>query len=136
MSGVEFKRDPRDGQLKFMEVNARHVSRHTIAAVSASTSRSSPTAMRLGAPSITAPPQVEGPRWIYAAFDVPDSLREIARGEMSALEWLTSLRGTRVDGMLALDDPLPGVLEFAHFASRSLKRRTMEAIKAHDDTWG
>ena len=135
VSGIEFKRDPRDQQLKFMEVNARHGLRHTLAAAVGVNITLVAYHDALGRPWV-APRQEEGPRWTYAAFDVPDSLREIARGEMSAREWLTSLRGTRVDGMLALDDPLPGVLEFAHFASRSLKRRTMEAIKAHDDTWG
>lgn len=135
VSGIEFKRDPRDQQLKFMEVNARHGLRHTLAAAVGVNITLVAYHDALGCPRV-APRQEDGPRWTYAAFDVPDSLREIARGEMSAREWLTSLRGTRVDGMLALDDPLPGILQFAHFASRSLKRRTKAAMKAHDDTWG
>jgi predicted ATP-grasp superfamily ATP-dependent carboligase len=79
---------------------------------------------------------VDGPRWIYASLDVPDSLREIVRGELSAREWLASLRGTCVDGMLSLEDPLPGARELAHFACRAVGRRIRDARQARDDTWG
>jgi D-aspartate ligase len=135
VSGVEFKRDPRDGRLKFMEVNARHVSWHRLAAVLGVNVSFIAYSDALGH-RLTAPPQVDGPRWIYAALDVPDSLREIARGELPAREWLASLRGTRVDGMLSLDDPLPGLCELAHFGWRGVSRRARNVVKRRDDTWG
>jgi predicted ATP-grasp superfamily ATP-dependent carboligase len=134
VSGVEFKRDLRDGQLKLMEVNARHVSWHKLATALGVNFSYVAYSDALGR-RIVAPPQIDGPRWIIASRDIPDSLREIVRGELSAREWLTSLKGTRVDGMLSLDDPVPGVYEFARFAWRGVKRRAQKALSA-DDTWG
>jgi D-aspartate ligase len=135
VSGIEFKRDPRDGHLKFMEINARHGLRHTLAAAVGVNLTLIAYHDALGRPT-EAPRQEEGPRWIYAAFDVPDSLREIARGEMTAREWLTSLRGTRLDGMLAADDPVPGVYQLGRSAGRALRRLATRAAKPRDDTWG
>jgi predicted ATP-grasp superfamily ATP-dependent carboligase len=135
VSGIEFKRDPRDQQLKFMEINARHGLRHTLAAAVGVNLTLIAYEDVLGRPSV-APRQEEGPRWIYAVFDVPDSVREIARGEMSAREWLASLKGTRLDGMLALDDPVPGVYQIGRIAWRGARRRISRAVKPHNDTWG
>lgn len=141
ISGVEFKRDPRDGRLKFMEVNARHISWHRLAAVLGVNVSFIAYNDALGRSTVV-PAQVDGPRWIYAAKDVPDCLREIARGELSAKEWLTSLKGTKVDGMLSLDDPLPGLCELAHFGWRSLGLRAKNimqpkgAAQPRDDSWG
>jgi predicted ATP-grasp superfamily ATP-dependent carboligase len=122
VSGVEFKRDPRDGGLKFMEVNVRHEIWHRLA--SAVGVNLSYVAYRdaLGSP-VKAPPPVDGPRWILSSYDVPDSVREIVRGELSAREWLGSLKGTKVDGMLSLSDPVPGVYEVGRRAWRSAARR-------------
>jgi D-aspartate ligase len=135
VSGVEFKRDPRDGRLKFMEVNARHVSWHSLAAALGMNVSYIAYSDAIGR-RIVAGPQVEGPCWIYAALDVPDSLREIVRGELSAREWVASLKGTVADGMFTLDDPVPGVRELARFARRSIKSRVSVGLRARDDTWG
>lgn len=135
VSGMEFKRDPRDGELKFMEVNARHGLRHTLAAAVGVNLTLCAYADVLGRP-FEAPRQEEGPRWIYAAFDVPDSLREIVRGELSAREWLTSLKGTRLDGMLALDDPLPGVYQLWGRARRGIARHARRAATPRAETAG
>ena len=121
VSGIEFKLDPRDGQLKFMEINARHGLRHTLAAAVGVNLTLCAYEDMLGRP-FQAPRQEEGPRWIYAAFDVPDSIREILRGELSAREWVSSLRGTRLDGMLACDDPLPGLCQWSAVGRRALNK--------------
>ena len=130
MAGIEFKRDARDGVLKFMEVNARHVSWHALATALGINFTLVAYQDAVGRP-FKAPPQVDGPRWIWTAHDVPDSVREIARGELSPVEWLTSLRGTRVDGVLSLRDPAPGVFEIAQLVRRGLHkyvRRLTDAV--------
>jgi predicted ATP-grasp superfamily ATP-dependent carboligase len=76
----------------------------------------------IGSP-FTAPRQREGVRFIQCSTDVPDSLAEILRGEMGLGEWLRSLRGTRVDGILAFDDPVPGLLDVAGVVRARLARR-------------
>ncbi len=58
--------------------------------------------------------QQDGVKWIVANKDVPLALLEIAKRQRSAPEYLRSLRGTRMDGLHALDDPLPGLLERRH----------------------
>ena len=132
VSGIEFKRDPRDGELKFMEVNARHGLRHTLAAAVGVNLTMVAYRDALGERTV-APRQEEGPRWIYASRDVPDSVREILRGEMGVGEWLSSLKGTRSDGMLALDDPLPGVYEFAHYGWCGVRNAVQRRVNTCDD---
>lgn len=122
VSGVEFKRDPRDGGFKFMEVNARHEIWHRLATALGVNLSYIAYRDALGSP-LKAPPPVDGPRWILSSYDVPDSLREIVRGELSAREWLGSLKGTKVDGMLSLNDPLPGVYEFGRRTWRTAASR-------------
>ena len=122
ISGVEFKQDPRDGRYKLMEVNARStIISHTLAPLVGVDIPYVAYRDAIGSP-ITAPRQVDGVRWIQCSTDVPDSLAEILRGEMTLREWLSSLRGTRIDGILALDDPIPGLLDAAAAVRARLRR--------------
>jgi len=123
VSQVEFKRDPRDGRYKLMEVNARHWLWHSLAAASGVNLSYVAYRDALGDPYMT-PRQVDGRRWILTLKDVMDSRREISRGELSAGAWVKSLRGTRVDGMLSVRDPLPGAVNTYRMARRALARHT------------
>jgi len=76
----------------------------------------------VGRPIITSR-QRDGVRWIQCSTDIPDSLAEMSRGELSPWEWLRSLPGTRVDGILALDDPVPGLLDLERALWRPIRRR-------------
>lgn len=122
VSGIEFKRDPRDGDFKFMEINARHGLRHTLAAAVGVNISYVAYTDALGRPKV-APAQEEGPRWIYSCYDVPDSIREIVRGELSWIDWTRSLKGTRLDATLAADDPLPGLYEWYQHIGGFIKAR-------------
>lgn len=122
ISGVEFKRDSRSGQYKLMEINARTtIISHTLAPKLDVDIPYVAYRDGIGKP-ITALRQLDGMRWIQVTTDVPDSVREILRGELGAGEWLRSLRGTGMDGIQALDDPLPGLLEIAGVIRRALGR--------------
>ena len=109
VSQVEFKRDPRDGRFCLMEVNARHWKWHGLAARCGVNLSLAAYRDAIGDPYI-ARRQQDGVKWIVANKDVPLALLEIARRQRSAPEYLRSLRGTRMDGLHALDDPLPGLL--------------------------
>ena len=123
ISGVEFKQDPRDGRYKLMEINARStILAHTLAPYVGVDIPYVAYRDAIGSP-VTAPRQREGVRFIQCSTDMPDSLAEIVRGEMGLGEWLRSLRGTRVDGILALDDPVPGLLDLAGVVRARLSRR-------------
>ena len=119
---VEFKRDPRDGQLKLLDINPRVWGWHTlgrragvdfpyllwriVAGETVSEVRGRP-----------------GVRWVRALTDVPTALGEIRAGRLSIRDYLASLRGPIEFAILALDDPLPAVLEIPEGAYLAWKRR-------------
>jgi D-aspartate ligase len=107
VSQVEFKRDPRDGRFRLMEVNARHWLWHSLAAACGVNLSYVAYRDAVGRP-LVAGRQRDG-RWMLGLHDLPDSLRETLRGELSLHEWARSLRGTRSDGVYSLTDPLPGL---------------------------
>jgi predicted ATP-grasp superfamily ATP-dependent carboligase len=109
VSQVEFKRDPRDGRFCLMEINARHWKWHSLAARCGVNLSYAAYRDAIGDPFV-AQRQRDGVKWIVANKDVPLALLEIATGRRSAPDYVRSLRGTGMDGLHALDDPLPGVL--------------------------
>ena len=109
VSQVEFKRDPRDGRLCLMEVNARHWKWHGLAAACGVNLSLVAYRDAIGDPFV-APRQADGVKWIVANKDVPLAFLEIAKRQRRAGEYVRSLRGTRIDGLHSLRDPLPGLL--------------------------
>jgi D-aspartate ligase len=109
VSQVEFKRDPRDGRFCLMEVNARHWKWHGLAAACGVNLSLAAYGDAVGRPFV-APHQVDGVKWIVANKDVPLALLEVAKRQRDPVAYVRSLRGTRMDGLHALDDPVPGLL--------------------------
>jgi predicted ATP-grasp superfamily ATP-dependent carboligase len=128
VSQVEFKRDPRDGRYCLMEINARHWKWHGLAAQCGVNLSLAAYRDAIGDPYI-APRQQDGVKWIVANKDVPLALLEIAKRQRSAPEYVRSLRGTRMDGLHALDDPLPGLLN----AGTVVKQVVTRAPRARAD---
>jgi len=122
VSQVEFKRDPRDGGYKLMEINARHWLWHSLAAACGVNLSYVAYRDAIGDPFV-APRQIDGRRWILTLKDVMDSTHEVARGELSPVRWAASLGGTRVDGVMSLRDPLPGAVNTWRMARRVVRRR-------------
>jgi predicted ATP-grasp superfamily ATP-dependent carboligase len=107
---VEFKRDPRDGRLKLLDVNPRVWGWHTLCGRAGV---DFPYLMWRHAngeavPETTA---LAGVRWVRMSTDLPTVLKEIRRGRLSIREYLRSLRPPRESAIFAWDDPLPGLLE-------------------------
>jgi predicted ATP-grasp superfamily ATP-dependent carboligase len=128
VSQVEFKRDPRDGRFCLMEINARHWKWHGLAAQCGVNLSFAAYRDAIGDPYI-ARRQRDGVKWIVANKDVPLALLEIAKRQRSAPEYVRSLRGTRMDGLHALDDPLPGLLN----AGTVVKQVVTRAPRARAD---
>jgi D-aspartate ligase len=122
VSQVEFKRDPRDGRFCLMEVNARHWKWHGLAAASGVNLSFAAYRDAIGDPYI-ARRQEDGVKWIVANKDVPLALLEIAKRERSAGEYLRSLKGTRVDGLHSLTDPVPGAVNAYRVARQAVTRQ-------------
>jgi len=119
VSQVEFKRDPRDGRFCLMEVNARHWKWHGLAARCGVNLSYAAYRDAIGDPYI-ARRQQDGIKWIVVNKDVPLALLEIAKGERNPAEYVRSLRGTRMDGLHALDDPVPGLLNLGMIVKQVL----------------
>ena len=108
VSGTEFKRDPRDGRLKLMEVNARHWLHHRLATAAGVNLSLIAYSDAIGRP-IEGQRQVDGVRWLDFPREAEDSLLELARRQMSVAAWLDGLRNIKTDAVFALDDPAPAV---------------------------
>ena len=121
VSQVEFKRDSRDGRFCLMEVNARHWKWHGLAAACGVNLSLAAYSDAIGRPFV-APQQVDGVKWIVVNKDVPLALLEIATGRRAPIAYLRSLRGTRRDGLHALDDPVPGLLNAGTVAGQVVTR--------------
>jgi D-aspartate ligase len=121
---IEFKRDPRDGRLKLLDVNARVWGWHSIGRAAGvdfpylawSLANGSPVAEQRGRPAV---------RWVHAITDVPAALVEIRAGRLSPREYLRGLVGGTEHAVLALDDPLPALAEVP-MALALVRRRRRE----------
>ena len=122
VSGTEFKRDPRDGRLKLMEVNARHWLHHPLATAAGVNLSLIAYADALGRP-VSEVRQTDGVRWTDLTRELPDSLAELVRGEMSLGTCLSGLRHVRADAVWSFEDPLPGLRQLATSVTRRLGPR-------------
>jgi predicted ATP-grasp superfamily ATP-dependent carboligase len=112
---LEFKRDPRNGQFKILDVNPRVWGWHTLA-------------RRVGVdfpyllwlltqgepvPEIRGHP---GECWRHLSADLRVAMEEIVRGYLSPWTYLRSFRRPLESAIFAWDDPLPGLLDLPLFA--------------------
>jgi D-aspartate ligase len=117
---VEFKRDPRDGGSKLLDINARVWGWHTIGRRAG---LDFPYLLwrllhGLPVPRFSAP---AGMRWLRLTTDVPAALPEILARRLSTAAYLRSLAPPHERAILAGDDPLPGLLEVPLFAYKTAR---------------
>ncbi len=103
---IEYKRDPRDGQYKLLDVNARAWGFHAIGSGCGVDFPYLLYADRLGIPvePVHAPP---GVGWLRLLTDIPTSLSDMAHGSLNLGTYFRSLRATRVESVFSWRDPLP-----------------------------
>jgi predicted ATP-grasp superfamily ATP-dependent carboligase len=118
---VEYKRDPRDGVYKLLDINPRVWGWHTLCGRAGVDFPYLAWLLARGeeVPELRA---AAGARWVRLSTDLPTSLREIAQGRLSVRTYLRSLRGPVESAIFARDDPRPGLLELPLLA-RVLVRR-------------
>lgn len=107
---VEFKRDPRDGRCKLLDINPRAWGWHTLGRRAGVDFPYLLWRMLHGEP-VTELRSDPGVRWVRALTDVPVAIGEISAGRLSVFAYLSSLRGPIEFAVLAPDDPLPALLE-------------------------
>jgi predicted ATP-grasp superfamily ATP-dependent carboligase len=108
-AGVEFKEDPRDGSLKFIEINPRSSAMNELAVVAGVDFPWIAYRSLAGQFAPTEPPAFRaGVTCVNEEWDVQAFLEQYRAGEISFGEWRKSLRGAhRI--IAARDDPKPFV---------------------------
>jgi predicted ATP-grasp superfamily ATP-dependent carboligase len=118
---LEYKRDPRDGRYKLLDVNARTWGYHTLGPAAGVDFCHLLYRDQLGLP--VEPTRARpGVRWIRWATDVPNAVRDIGRGSLRAGDYLRSLRGVDTEAVFALRDPLPALYEVLLLPYLAVKR--------------
>src|SRR3984885_3307086 len=107
---VEFKQDPRDGQLKMLDVNARTWGFHSLGAPAGVDFPYLLYADQVGR-SVESSRAKAGVGWLRAITDVPTVASDLWASELSLRSYLRSLRNTRTESVFCLRDPLPTLAE-------------------------
>jgi predicted ATP-grasp superfamily ATP-dependent carboligase len=109
---VEFKKDPRDGQLKLLDVNARTWGFHALGAPAGVDFPYLQYADAVGetvAPSRGKP----GMGWLRLVTDIPTASADLFSGHISWKEYWQSLRNTQIESVFSPDDLKPTLAELA-----------------------
>jgi D-aspartate ligase len=107
---VEFKQDPRDGQFKLLDVNARTWGFHSLGVPAGVDFPYLLYADQVGRP-IERCRAKAGVGWLRAVTDLPTIASDLWDGESTLNSYWKSLRHTRVESVFCLRDPLPSVAE-------------------------
>ncbi len=128
---VGFKRDPRDGRYKLLDVNPRVWSSHTLGRQGGVDFAYLQWRLAHGQPlpvDLRTPP---GLRWIRLVTDLFVSTRLILKGELSIPEYLRSFRSPVELAAFAWDDPLPAVAGLPVIRRRKWTQSALQ--RAHEE---
>jgi D-aspartate ligase len=121
LAELEFKRDPRSGEFKLLDFNARTWGYHTLAGRAGVDFPYMLFRRQLG--QRVAPRRARsGVRWVRVLTDLPTSVAEICRGRLPLRGYARSLRGAHVEAVFSREDPLPGLAELALIPYLAAKR--------------
>jgi D-aspartate ligase len=109
---LEYKLDPRDGQYKLLDVNARTWGYHSLGQRAGVDFPYLLFADQLSE-SVEACRAKAGVRWLRFVTDLPTSVVEIIRGNLGWQDYLRSLKRVHIESVFSRDDPLPGFVELA-----------------------
>ena len=109
---TEFKRDPRDGKLKFIEINSRiGLTQKLSTAVGVNLAYLNYLLLTGQNPTpITS--QKEGVKWVYLVRDYISFVQKRRHGKTTFSSWLRDLSGKKVEALFAWDDLLPFIRSF------------------------
>jgi len=118
---VEFKRDPRDGTLKVLDVNPRVWGWQTLGAKAGVDFAWSAYRLAIGE-HVTEAQGQPGVRWFRMSADLPMAISEMIHRRLTLGAYFKSLFGPIEFSVFASDDPLPGILEMPLQAYRFVQR--------------
>lgn len=122
MLEVEFKRDSRDGQEKFLDINVRPWGWHTLSIASGLDFPYAQYQQALGE-SIDLGAARYGRRWRRMITDIPAGIQEIRHGWSTPSAYLRSLFQPAVGSVFDWRDPLPALGDAAVVLARAFRRR-------------
>lgn len=107
---IEFKRDPRDGRYKLLDVNARAWGFHRLGAACGVDFPWLLFATQFGKPvhPVHARP---GVGWIRLLTDIPTALSDLTHGSLEFRDYCRSLCATRIESVFHWRDPMPAIAE-------------------------
>ncbi len=118
---IEYKLDPRDGEFKLLDVNARTWGYHTLglrAGVDFPYFLYADQTGHAVEPCHAQP----GISWVRLLTDLPAGLVDVWRGRLGYRDFLKSLREAHTEAVFSLRDPVPGLLECALLPYLMVKR--------------
>jgi D-aspartate ligase len=118
---VEYKLDPRDGQYKLLDVNARTWGYHSLGARAGVDFSYMLYADQIGE-EVSASKGIPGMAWMRMTTDLPASVAALLHGEIDLKTYLRSLRGCDLDAVFSMNDPVPGVAEVLLIPYLAIKR--------------
>ena len=119
---VEFKRDPRDGAFKIIEVTGRTWYPHGLSTRCGVNLPYLAYCDLLGLKVERPQSFEEGVKWIDEDRDLRSSLQYHREGNLSLLAWIKSYRGKRTYALAAMDDPAPILSTIGRFGRGLLRR--------------
>jgi len=118
---VEFKRDPRDGQYKLLDVNPRVWGWHTLCG-RAGVDFPYLLWLQMQGQAVPNVRAQTGIRWVRMGADLPMALLELSRGRLRLGSYLHSMLGPLEWAIFAADDPVPFLFQFPALAYLLAKR--------------
>jgi D-aspartate ligase len=107
---IEFKQDPRDGQYKLLDVNARTWGFHSLGFPAGVDFPYLLYADQLGEQLDHCRGQ-SGIGWLRLITDLPTALSQVVLGQLGVGTYINSLQRTRVESVFCWKDPLPSLGE-------------------------
>jgi D-aspartate ligase len=121
LAELEYKLDPRSGEFKLLDFNARTWGYHTLGFGAGVDFPYLQFADQIGE-TVTPCRARVGTRWVRLVTDLPTAVSEIRNGRLSPRAYLRSLGSAHVEAVFSREDPLPGLAELALLPYLALKR--------------
>ncbi len=118
---VEFKLDPRDGQYKLLDVNARTWGYHSLGARAGVDFSHMLYLDQVGLP-VAVSKSPSGLSWVRTTTDVPAAVVAVLHGDTDWKSYLRSIRDCNAEAVFSPSDPLPGLAEVALIPYLAIKR--------------
>ena len=122
LAAPELKKDPRDGQYKMIEVNARTILQNRLAATCGLDIAYLAYLDAIGQPENDLPPQRNNVFWVDEFADPVSCLIYLKRKEIGIGEIFKSLKSKKVYSVAAWDDPVPFIVHTFYQGLAAIRR--------------